>query len=395
MWTEASPDISGHVQQVKDWAPALFTTIVSVVGGLGSVIAVARTSADLLENRSLLSRRNSELEQAGKLTDLLNKFANDRLCREHQDSLAQAAQICLQECLANVEKLNARLAAIRLDPNSGLKLYEKLFLAFRPLDWRGWVLHLLAYASIAGCGWYVFHLGVGDAGEFSRQTFLSAWLRSFTYLVLAFFLAVVLLFRAWALEERRRCLGYHKVVGPLEQALLMRFPETWRMLLGQIMFFLSGMVLLTIVHTTITGVFGTGSSAVFALAFFGTPTLIAVLVFRGWALAELAYREHGPPLVPWRKTLFAGFFRKIRQYGPRRLMFFLTLFWCCLLGLPTSIYAIAMLAESWSIALLILAINLPNLIGLYAALRSLRIKCSLANQPQAEKSVAVSAAPAG
>ncbi len=64
MWIEASPDITDHVKQVKDWAPAVFTTIVSVVGGVGSVIAVARTSADLLENRSLLSKRNSELEQA-------------------------------------------------------------------------------------------------------------------------------------------------------------------------------------------------------------------------------------------------------------------------------------------------------------------------------------------
>src|SRR5258708_1522226 len=363
MWIEAGPDITDHVKQVKDWAPAVFTTIVSVVGGVGSVIAVARTSADLLENRSLLSKRNSELEQAGKLTDVLNKFANDRLCRAHQDSLAQAAQTCLQECLANVEKLSARLAAIRLDPNPSLKLYDKLFLTFRPADWRGWVLHLLAYVSIVGCGWYLFHLGVAqDTGEFSRQIFLSALQRSFTFLVLAFFLAVVLLFRAWALEERRRCLGYRKVAGALERALLMRFPESWRMLLGQIMFFLSGMVLLTILHSTLTGVFGTRSNGLFSLAFFGIPTLIAVLVFRTWAVAELAYQEHGPQLVPWRKTLFVGFFKKIRQYGPRRLMFFLTLFWCCLFGLPTSIYSVAMVTESWSIALLIFAINLPNLV---------------------------------
>src|SRR5258708_9877821 len=134
MWIDASPDISDHLKRAKDWAPALFTTIVSVVGGVGSVIAVARTSADLLENRSLLSKRNSELEQAGKLTDLLNKFANDRLCRAHQDSLAQATHTCLHECLASVHTLNARLAAIRLDPNSSLKLYARLCLTFRPPD---------------------------------------------------------------------------------------------------------------------------------------------------------------------------------------------------------------------------------------------------------------------
>src|SRR5258708_23505230 len=93
MWIDASPDISDHLKRAKDWAPALFTTIVSVVGGVGSVIAVARTSADLLENRSLLTRRNSELEQAGNRTDPLNKFPNCPLGRQHQGSPAHAAPI--------------------------------------------------------------------------------------------------------------------------------------------------------------------------------------------------------------------------------------------------------------------------------------------------------------
>ena len=397
MWTDAnSAQITGHVTQVRDWAPAVFTTIVSVVGGVGSVIAVAKTSADLLENRSLLAKRNSELEQAGKLTDLLNKFSNERLCREHQDSLAQAAQICLQECLANVEKLNARLVAIRLDPNSSLRVYEKLFLAFRPADWRGWVLHLLAYASVVGSGWYIFHSGVAqDTGTFSRETFLSAWQRSFAYLMLAFFLSVVLLFRAWALEERRRALGFHKVASPLERRLLMRFPENWRMLLGQIMFFLSSMVLLTVMHSSFTGVFGKGGDALFLLVFFGAPTLVAVLVFRAWALAELALQEQTPQLVSWRKALFAGFFKNMRRYGRWRLMFFLTLLWCLVFFVAMAFSALLIVGtqQDWLLALAFVAFNLPNLVGLYAVLRCSRIKCSLAAQalPRNDAAAAVSA----
>src|SRR5438270_1495348 len=151
MWADGSQITQEQVQNVKTSLSAVLKTIISVVGGAGSVIALARTSLDLLQNRSLVAKRNSELERAGKFADLLGKFSTEKVTKEHQEAIAAAVQGCLQECITNVAMLNGRLDTLRLDPNSALSSPQKLMLTFRPVSWQGWALHVLTYASSAWC----------------------------------------------------------------------------------------------------------------------------------------------------------------------------------------------------------------------------------------------------
>src|SRR5262249_45493881 len=99
MWAEAT-QLKG-AEQVKNLFPALLTTMISIVGGVGSAIGLARTSLDLFESRSLMARRNSELERAGKLADLLGKFSSDKVNAEHREGLTKSVHAGLQQCLAN------------------------------------------------------------------------------------------------------------------------------------------------------------------------------------------------------------------------------------------------------------------------------------------------------
>ncbi|HXO39569.1 MAG TPA: hypothetical protein VN872_13080 [Candidatus Acidoferrum sp.] len=396
MWTDASQITPQQVQDVKTSLSAVLKTIISVVGGAGSVIALVRTSLDLLQNRSLVAKRNSELERAGKFADLLGKFSTERVPKDHQEAISTAVQCCLQECITNVATLSKRLDALRLDPNSALSAPQKLLLTFRPASWQGWALHVLTYASSAWCAWYVFHSGIeAEKSSFSVNAFLAQWRNPNMYLGLAFLLVVGGIFRAWAMEERRRSLGYRKPVGHLALWLVIRFPENTRMLLAQIMFFVSSMALLTVIHLTVRDMIaGSPSGSLTAVLIFASMLLTMALVFRNWALAELTCHEQKPQLVPWKTALFAGFFKNWRTDGLLRTMYFLSL---APLGL-TVIFAVGgsllLLGGSVVLALVCLfVVPLPSMAFSYALFRSLKIKHSLAagkeTQP-VEKTVALS-----
>ncbi len=373
----------------KEWIPALGKTVISVVGSLGTVIAFAKTGFDLLQNRSLLAKRNSELERAGRYADLLEKFSCAQVAKEHQEALGESVQSCLQQCLANVARLNARLAELNRDPNSHLRVHEKLFLMFRPVNWRGWALLALAYAVLWLCGWYIFHTGAAKGGHFSRQEFLTAWQDSFTYLLLAFFVVVAMVLRAWALEERRRCLNFRTDAGRLGRWLVMRFPESGRMLLAQTMFFWAGMVLLMIVHGGVTDAYKNGGSDVGSFIFFGMIALAWTVILRAWALAELAYQQRKPQLVRLREALFTRFFKNLRQYALWRVMFVMSCAWCSGVLLIALLVALILIGNPGAAALVLVVIPLPSLVLTYAILRSLRIKYSLAEGIQEQQRGAV------
>ena len=87
MWVDGSQITPQQVQDVKTSLSAVLKTIISVVGGAGSVIALARTSLDFLQNRSLVAKRNSELERAGKFADLLGKFSTEKALKNTRKPL--------------------------------------------------------------------------------------------------------------------------------------------------------------------------------------------------------------------------------------------------------------------------------------------------------------------
>ncbi len=385
MW-EASQITPEQIEHAKAPLSAVLKTIVSVVGGAGSVIALFRTSLDMLQNRSLIAKRDSELEHAGKLADLLTKFSTECIPQEHKDPLNNIAQSNLQECLANIARLSSRLEVISQDPNYTLSMANKLLLAFRPATWRGWILHLLTYASAAWCAWYVFNSGVtsGESG-FSVEEFLTEWQRSGVYLGLAFSLVMVAVFREWALEERRRSLGYRKPEGNLARWLVMRFPENSRMLLAQVLFFISSMALLTIIHGAIRDQFARSKIKSWDTALvYASIVLIAVLVFRTWALQELAYHQQRPQLVRWKKALFGGFFKNLRVYGWLRISYFVTFVPLALFTLLMIVLAIIVgFMGGFFLGLLCFVIlPLPSLAFSYALFRSVKIKYSLAEEQE-------------
>jgi hypothetical protein len=387
MWADGSQITQEQVQNVKTSLSAVLKTIISVVGGAGSIIALAKTSLDLLQNRSLVAKRNSELERAGKFADLLGKFSTEKVPKGHQETIAAAVQGCLQECITNVAKLNERLDTLRLDPNSALSSPQKLMLTFRPASWQGWALHVLTYASSAWCAWYVLHSGI-QAGKssFSADGFLAQWRNPNMYLGLAFLLVVVGIFRAWAMEERRRSLGYRKPAGRLALWLVIRFPENTRMLLAQILFFVSSMALLTVIHLTVTDMIsGSGSVSLTAALILGGILLIMAVVFRNWALAELTCHAQKPQLIRWKAVLFAGFFKNWRAYGLLRTMYFLSLAPLGVAVILAVVVSLFILGGSVAIALLCLfAVPLPNMAFSYALFRSLKIKQSLAAEKETQ-----------
>jgi hypothetical protein len=385
MWVEPSQITAQHgLESAKMSLTAVLKTIVSVVGGAGSVIALLKTCGDMLQNRSLVAKRNSELERAGKFADLLGKFSKESVPKEHQETLSNAVHGCLQQCFANVASLNTRLAEISLDPNSSMRARDKILLSFRPASWRGWALHLLTYASVAWCAWYVFKTGLatGNSG-FSTQTFLTTWQGSEKYLGLGFSLVMFAIFRRWSLEERRRSYGYRKPADHLARWLVMRFPENTRMLLAQIMFFLTCMALLTAVYSTVAQ--EKGWDVVLGLSF-GSLLLIPALIFRHWALAELVCHEQKPQLVRWKAALFSGFFKNIRAYGLLRALYFVALFPLALMTLIALFYGLLLLIAGQVLLGIgfLLIIPLPNLIFNYALFRSLKIKRSLAQKKDSE-----------
>src|SRR5207237_1317011 len=185
------------------------------------------------------SKRNDELARAGKFVDLSKQFANENLAPEQQQAFKKHIQECLQESLARIDDLDRHLALIRQDPNSTLNIHERMFLLFRPLDSRGWVLHFLTYGAVLLLGWYLFQSGVDGAGNFSAERLFTSWKPSTRYLDLLSLVFLVLLFRAWSLTERKRALGYQKSVGQLARFLVVQCPESMRMLVAQLLFFFS------------------------------------------------------------------------------------------------------------------------------------------------------------
>jgi len=399
MWVDGSQISPEHVEQVKTSASAVVKTIISVVGGAGSVIALLKTSMDLLQSRSLQSRRNNELERAGKLADLMGKFSANKVSNDHQEMLTDALRGCLEQCLEKVGHLNLRLAAISQDPNSRLKPYQKVLLAFRPADWRAWILHLLTYISVACCGWYVFSSGKAiGSDDFSLDQLRLSWQRPALWMEMAFLLVVAAIFRGWALEVRRRSLGYHKSAGPLARVLLVRFPEDARMMVAQLLFFLISMALITIIYSVFSDWRRAAIDIGFAsllLLFCGGTFLCAALIYRNWALAELINHQQKPRLVSSRVALFQGFFRNFRAYGWMRALFFLALVPTLVLMGFWVVWAFMAFDAGEITAGLIVLLTVPiPWVFNYALLRSLKIKYSLDGLKEVSSPQAVAAVPA-
>ena len=199
------------------------------------------------------------------------------------------------------------------------------------------------------------------------------------YLGLAFFLVLFGIFRAWAMEERRRSLGYRKTAGRLALWLVMRFPENTRMLLAQIMFFVSSMAFLTVIHSSFMDWLDARSFEPTVALVYASMLLIIALVFRNWALAELTCHEQKPQLVRWKAVLFTGFFKNWRAYGLLRSMYFLSLVPLGVAVILAVAVSLFILGGGVALALLCLfVVPLPNMAFSYALFRSLKIKRSMA-----------------
>jgi hypothetical protein len=369
-----SQAVEGAVRGAQSAFPGAFTTLVSLAGGLGSFVAVYKTYAELFQSHSVLSERNEELTRASKLVDVLKQFANENLPPEQQQAFKTHIHQCLQESLARIDALNQKLALIRQDPNSTLTTSERMFLLFRPLNKRGWIFHFLTYMTVVLLGWYVFRFGVGSTGDFSLERFLAAWRPSVRYLSVLSLVFLFLLFRIWSLTERKREMGHRERAGKLAQVFAAQYPESIRMLIAQFLFFPSLLIALAAVVMVITsGVLHSAMVLVFGVFLF------LAITFRNWAAAEFSYEEKHPQLAGFMAILFGAFFKSLRYYGLLRLLL-----------------VVAVLLTSLFVAMLIMAMRDPKMLGpvlvflpmpislSYALFRSLRIKYSMAMATSAQ-----------
>jgi len=343
---------------------------VSIVGSFGSVLAVAQTCLELLQSRTLVIKRNKELSRANELANLLVQFSNERIPEKERGGFQKHVQLCLQECLENLEKLGLKLASIRDDPNSRLKVQQKLFLAFPPQGWRAWVVHLLAYGSAFLFAWNLFESGLASGGgNFSLQAFKLAWGKPDTYVTFAALLFLVLLFRAWALAERRHFFGYRKPSGPLARWFVMRVPESWRMLAAQVMFLLGCLALGCFFYAWYRNL--DNSYFTIAVGLLLPVLLLDTVIYHGWAQAEFLYAGEKPAPVSLKTAFAKNFFKTLPQYGWARVKFFLV----CVLLLPAALLLFALLIGD---PLLFLAIfGALSALPFYAALRTLKIVYSV------------------
>lgn len=369
--------VEGAVKGAPGAFTGAFTTLVSLAGGLGSFVAVYKTYADLFQSRSVLSERNEELARASKLVDLLKQFANENLPPEQQQAFKTNIQHCLQESLTRIDALNRKLALIRQDPNSTLTTFERMFLLFRPLNKRGWILHFLTCMTVVFLGWYVFRSGVGSAGDFSFERLLAAWRPSVRYLSVLSLIFLVLLFRIWSLTERKRELGYREPAGKLAQVFAAQYPESVRMLIAQFLFFPSLLMALAAVVLAATS----GISRFLPVVIFAIFLSLAI-TFRNWAAAEFSYEEKRPQLAGFKAVLFGAFFKSLRRYGSLRLLLVLAL-------LLTSLFMAVLLMGIKDRRMLNAGLVFGSMAMSvsYALFRSLRIRYSMALATSTQKVV--------
>jgi hypothetical protein len=261
---------------------------ISVITGAVAAAAAFRRDLDALfgSRRSLVSQIKEEEERLGQI---------DRSLRElnHDEESCTAARQALEHdrtiAFGRLRRLTCEFSRQREDPNYDLSFLQRLFLLFRPDKERAEVIHwltgaFLALGIVSILSWiYLANLDLRYADEIEEFAADLGVLGCFG----------TLLFRAWALAERKWSHNYEARSGVLNFLLIVKENVTARVRCGQVCFWICLYWVLESAEdfaqdevVYLTGGQPPGVSQ--TLLKFLLP-LAAAAVCRQWAVAELKY----------------------------------------------------------------------------------------------------------
>lgn len=206
-------------------------TIGAVIAGIVGVVAPLMEALSTVSDReSLASRAQKERQRASDTIDLLAKLET-----EHPERHASARTKLLEDLDLTLEDLAKTVddrRELRKDPNYSLTLWQRLFVLFPPQTRRSRLVHTLTHLFMIALTLFTLG-GIGSRIGFHAHP-LTADTRADSIIFLCF---GVLVFRGWALAERRWTFkGYQPVARLRDRVFALGFPASKSMLVAQICF---------------------------------------------------------------------------------------------------------------------------------------------------------------
>jgi hypothetical protein len=200
---------------------------------------------------------------------------------------------------------------------------------------------------------------------------------------------LVLLFRSWALAEYRRQSGFQKKANRISTLLLFQVPENIRVCVAQGVFLLCGWFSITIYGFVLfdePGIF-TMHYEVIPVVLLAVPIYLAIL--RGWAAAELALStvavSHHLSSLTEALSEKASHMRRSLMWPKAKLLY------ACLLILASSIVFVTGQAPDYESTVDSIFALSNDMLLIYAAARTLKIKHALSKVRTKETYAAASA----
>jgi hypothetical protein len=229
-----------------------------------------------------------ETERAKEMMDLVAKLQT----QQTEESVAACEQIKrgLEATLKKLGSLAADVSRVTGDPNSDLTFVQRLFIMFRPVGVREYIIHALAYMATAGATLLFLF----------RDQLQSKFPHGFADLIVLDCYGLVA-FRAWALAERRWRYGHEPVSDVLRDAFVARKPLNWQMRTAQISMWFCLFWLIEGAEDVITAIIN-GTHAIKVIAGLLPPAmaLLATVLCRAWATTELEFAVAGSKHRSWR-----------------------------------------------------------------------------------------------
>lgn len=301
----------------KDWR----VICSAVAGGLGTVATVIKNVSSFVEAQSLDKKLKDEEARAMETFELLKKLDGNEgeQCRAIRSHL----EITLEASISRWNELSREASETRKrNPNHDLSLLQRLFLLFRPVGELEYSIHALAYLFMfAGPLLIAVMVFLFEHGYVHDNDTVA------DVIVLVCYGALV--FRGWALAERRWRREHGPTAGLLGKVFLLIKPVNAQMRLAQIsvwcclFWVVESMedVIFHAVQTRLHHGFVPQELFSFLLAVVGT------LLCRTWIAEEWKQGHSRPDRRRWALPYLQGMPSKTKTW-------FISTLFCCITVLP-------------------------------------------------------------
>jgi hypothetical protein len=366
--------------------------VLTVAGGLGSIAAILKTCVEYGRNLSLPAKYQKDLAATLDAASEYAKLSSDDLANEDRVTIKTHLNLALKRRIDTLRVTSDRLNALWSDPVSRLGRVSRAFLIYRSTSWRVWPPRILAYST---CVWLLLTLRELMSEWNTTEGSIPRLIREIhnnveNVCLLCLLAGVVLLFRSWALAEYRRQSGFQKKANRISTLLLFQVPENIRMGVAQGVFLLYGWFSITIYVFVLfdePGIF-TMHYEVIPVVLLAVPIYLVIL--RGWAAAELALStlavSHHLSSLTEALSEKASHMRRSLMWPKAKLLYA-----CLLILVSASILFVTMQATDYESTVDSIFTLLNDVLLVYAAARTLKIRHALSKVRAEERYAAASA----